>query len=396
MDHGTLDHRYESARFVAGEGCVSRLGELVDEAAAERVMLVCGRSTGRTEALIEPIVSSLGARHVGTFDGARPNTPLEMVRRGIRRKQELEADALVSVGGGSNHDTAAAIAALDAEDDRTLHDLKATTSSDGERHVPEMPAPKPPIFAVSTTLSAAEVTSAFGCTDEDRGEKAVCVDERIRPEACFYDPALTRTTPGELLAGSAMNAFDHAVETLYSERTGDNPFYQATAEKAITLLTENVVQAASDPADLSAICRAQVGAAMSGLGALEGACVNHAINHNLCARHPVAHGDGNSILLPHGLRFNFEAVPTRVLRVSRAMGLDVDAMDDEAALEATLSEIRSLQHELGVPTRLRDIDGVDRDDFEALAEIDVSDPTMSNNPRPVTPADVVALLEAAW
>lgn len=396
MSDHIVDHQYESARFVAGQGCVSRLGNLVEETGGERVMLVCGRSTARNEALIEPIVASLGDRYVCTFDGARPNAPLETVQQGIRRKRDEDVDTLVSVGGGSNHDTAAAIAALDAEDGRRLHELKATTTADGDLVVPEMPASKSPLYAVSTTLSAAEVTSAFGCTDEERGEKAVCVDEKLRPKACVYDPALTRTTPSGVIASTAMNALDHAVEILYSDRTGENPFYQATAEKAISLLSENVTDAVADSSNLSALHDAQIGAAMSGLGVLQGACINHAINHNLCARHPVSHGDGNSVLLPHGIRFNFEAVPDRVLRISDAMGVDVTSRDRTEALEDTLDEIRALQRELDVPYRLRDIGGVDKDDFEALAEVDTSDPTLSNNPRPVTTDDIISILEQAW
>lgn len=57
--------------------------------------------------------------------------------------------------------------------------------------------------------------------------------------------------------------------------------------------------------------------------------------------------------------------------------------------------IRELQEEIGVPYRLRDV-SVDRDDFEAMAEIAAHDSAMANNPKRVTKADIVALLEAAW
>ncbi len=237
------------------------------------------------------------------------------------------------------------------------------------------------------------MSNIFGVTDEARGEKVVILDEATRPEACIYDPAITATTPASTVASTGMNALDHAVEILYSEGHAENPFYQATAEKAIDLLTRNLPAAVNEP-DTTALANAQLGAGLSGLGSVGGISINHGINHALCARHPVSHGDGNSILLPHGIDFNFEAVPERMCRIAEALGVETDAGDD-VVRERMLSRIESLQEEIDVPRRLRDV-GVDRDDFESVAAIAATDSAMANNPRPVTEADIVSILEAAW
>lgn len=390
-----LDHEYERARFVVGEGVVDRLSDLVDEHDRERVMVVAGKTTGTKPELIDPVVEGLGDKHVYTYTGAREDAPLEAVLEGIELKREHGADALVSLGGGSNHDTAKSIAELDAEEGKGIHDVKAQATDDGDVHIPELSAEKDPIFAVSTTLSAGEVTNAFGCTDEEKGEKTVTIDEEIRSTANIYDPNLTSTTPEDLFAETAMNALDHAVEIMYSKTLGDNEFYQATAAKSISLLMENVPDAVDDMNDFEAVEKAQIGAGMSAMDVIQGYCINHGINHDLCARHPVHHGQGNSILLPHGIRFNFEAVPERVVRIAEAMGVNTDTMSDEEALEATIDRIREFQKEIGVPYRLRDV-GVDKDDFRDLAELAVHDPGMANNPRKVTADDIEEILNAAW
>lgn len=386
------DHRYETARFLWGDGALGRLAELLPEVGVERAMFVCGENVGANEALIGPIVDALGDRHAGTYAGARSDTPLQTVEAGVEAFDRHDIDGLVSVGGGSASDTAKAISVFSAESERTLHEMKTRTTAAGESYIPDLPAEKTPVFAVSTTLSAAEVTDIFGVTDEGAGDKAVVLDEQIRPRACIYDSAATATTPPAIIASTGMNTLDHAVEILYSDGHAENPFYQATAEKAIDLLVMNL-PAAVNERDPEALVAAQLGAGLSGLGIVGGISINHGINHALCARHPVSHGDVNSILLPHGIRFTFDAVPERMHRLASA--LCVEVTDPNTMLEGMCETIRALQEEIGVPWRLRDV-GVDRDDFEAMAAVAAHDSAMANSPKRVTESDIVDLLEAAW
>ncbi|WP_224333021.1 iron-containing alcohol dehydrogenase family protein [Haloprofundus halobius] len=390
------EHRYEAARFVWGEGAIGRLEGLLSEASVERAMVVCGEHVGANEVLMDAVGDALGERRVHAYTGARGDTPLRTVEAGVEAFEEHDVDGLVSVGGGSASDTAKAISVFAAENGRNLHGMKTRTTEDGESHIPDLPAPKTPVFAVSTTLSAAEVSNIFGVTDEEAGDKAVVLDEKIRPQACIYDSAATATTPPATIASTGMNALDHAVEILYSDGHAENPFYQATAEKAIDLLVSNLPAAVND-GNPDALAAAQLGAGLSGLGIVGGISINHGINHPLCARHPVSHGDGNSILLPHGIRFTYDAVPERMARLATALGVEVkgDEAADEATLEAMCEVIRELQEEIGVPHRLRDV-GVDRDDFEAMAKIAAHDSAMANNPKRVTESDIVSILEAAW
>lgn len=392
-----LDHEYEPNRFVWGTDCADGLEELVAAEDATRAMVVCGEHVGGNERLMTAVESGLGSAHVHTYTGVRSHTPLETVERGVDALRSHDADALVSVGGGAASDTAKAIAVLHAEDGRTIHDLKAQTDEDGELDLPELPAPKVPLFAVATTLSAAEVSNAFGVKDEGAGEKAGIIDERVRPKACLYDPALLETTPKDVLASTGMNALDHAVEVLYSDSRGENPFYQATAEKAIGLLLDNLPAAVAPDADRDALQDVALGAALSALGLVGGICINHGINHALCAKFPVAHGDGNSILLPHGVAYNHPVVPERVARIADAMDVPVDDPEDEAVVDGIRAKVGDLQDEIGVPKRLRDVDVPnDESAFREMAAVAAKDFAMASNPRPVSAADVERVLGEAW
>jgi len=386
-------HKYEQNRFIWGQGCVSQLDDELSKHDVDRAMIVCGRDVGENDVVMSAVCEALGDLLVETYDGSRSDTPLETVKKGVERKRAVDANGLVGVGGGSAIDTAKAISVLSAERERDLQELATHTTAEGEKHVPDLPAMKDPVFSVTTTLSAAEVGQGFGITDSSAGQKVVIVDEQVRPKACIYDPELAATTPSSVIGNTGMNALDHSVEVLYSDPRAENPFYRATARRAIELLVENLPGAVND-GDEQALEGVLVGAAMSGLGAAGGLGVNHGINHALCARHPISHGDGNSILLPHGVRFNFETVPERVVDIGTAMGVDTDRPPADVR-DAVVERIRDLQDTLGVPSRLRDV-GVDRDDFRAMAEVATHDHNMATNPREVTADDVVDILEAAW
>lgn len=261
------EHTYGTNTFVWGAGCIEDLSDRLAAAEADRVMIVCGEHVGANERLLDAVERAAGDRAISTFSGARSDVPLETVKRGVEFKREHGADVLVSIGGGSASDTAKAIATFDAEEDRTMDEMKSQTTEEGEAYVPSLPEPKSPLVAVATTLSAAEVSNAFGVTDVQRGEKGVIVDEKVRPITSYYDPELTVTTPSAVVASTGMNALDHAVEILYSDPRGENPFYQATASRAIELLMNNLPAAVADPDDTAAVEGAQVGAALSAMGA---------------------------------------------------------------------------------------------------------------------------------
>jgi len=387
-------HQYERNHFFWGAGCIDNIGSLLEEIGAERPMLVCGQNVWSNEFVMDRIDEAFGDRLVNIYRGVRPNVPQEKADKGVERKREHNADCVISVGGGSASDTAKAIVTKDAEAGRSWDDLRSVITEEGEMDIPVLPEPKDPVVAISTTLSAAEVSEAFGVTGAEEGK--LVVDEKVRSTGCFYDPELAATSPPYVIASSGMNALDHAVEVIYSDVTGENEYYQATAEKATKLLFENLETAVNER-DEDAIEKVLVGSSLSALGIIGGYSINHAMNHVLARMHDVTHGEGNSIILPHGIRYNYEAVPGRVMRIADAMGVRDDVSDDER-LEILLEEIDALQQALDVPRSMTEagVDPVTDDHLRELAEHAAMDPGMASNPRPVSPDDAFRILKDVW
>jgi alcohol dehydrogenase len=119
--------------------------------------------------------------------------------------------------------------------------------------------------------------------------------------------------------------------------------------------------------------------------------LHHGICHVLGGRTGVAHGVLNTIMLPHVMQFNADAVPD-------AMGAIADAMDAGARTRdfgAAPRAVAALVATLPVPHRLRDA-GVSEAVLDSVAAEAATNSTVQANPKPVTEADLRELLRKAW
>jgi alcohol dehydrogenase class IV len=95
------------------------------------------------------------------------------------------------------------------------------------------------------------------------------------------------------------------------------------------------------------------------------------------------HAETHAVVLPYVLALNAPAVPDLDRRMAAALGAD-----------SALAGLLALRDELGAPTALRDL-GLRADDVPEAVQ-PILDAAPPNNPTPVTPANVEALLRAAW
>ena len=365
---------YRPARIEYGRGAVDGLAGLLAALDCSRALVVCGDNTGANRALMDPVEAGLGDARVDTFVGTSPDKRAATAAAVARRAAETDADALVPVGGGSSLDVATVAAVLRA-DDRDLATVRATVRETGGVAPPT--GDRPALVPVPTTLAGASLSAVAGITVElDDGVVATGVgDPGLMPEAAVFDPAAFETTPASVLAGSAFNGLDKAVESTYA--AARTPVTDATARRALAYFDAGLPAAVGDGDDPAAVDRVVTGLVLAqyGVARPDATTLNvlHAFGHALRDTFDLQQGVAHAVVAPHALRRLFAA------GVSAAPLASALGVADGAAVADRLTDLRA---ELGLPETLRAAVGREPTDAEldAAARATADDSLAGNAP----------------
>jgi alcohol dehydrogenase class IV len=408
---------YEPGVLRFGDGSVADLGEELATQGIEHALVCCGESVGATPEVRDPVEAGLGDRHAGTFAGTSARKALVEAAGARDAYHEHDADAFCALGGGSALDVAKAAAVLTASG-QSVAEAAADVAETGTLAIPD--GRLPPIAVVPTTLAGADLTQVAGltATPESGGvDEAVgggIADERLMPTALFYDPELYRHTPAGVLAASAMNGFDKAVETLYAANA--TAVSDATAIHALRLCLDALPdlggRAPSETArngraagprdgtdDLDVLREAVAGIMLAqyGVSRPDGSTLSliHAFGHGLTAVSDIQQGAAHGAVAPNALAYLFEQVDGR--RDLLAEGFGVEAETREGTAAGVVDAVAAVRDGLGLPTRLRDTP-VPESGLDRAAEITHEDAFMANAPPGLdaTVAELRGVLEAAW
>lgn len=399
MEGFSFDYQPGSIRF--GRGCLAELGTVLDRLGVSRPMVVCGRTVGSTPAVIDPVTEGIGDDLVGVFDRTTPDKSFRTAVEGRERARTDGVDGLVSVGGGSSLDLAKAMALLVASD-RSAAEVEEYIEATGALPTPEG-ADLLPVVSIPTTLAGADLSAVgsvtlpgveAGLEGETPHRVGGFADRRLMPEALFYDPTLFETTPPSVLNASAMNGFDKGIELLYSRNA--TPITDATAKHGLGLLVDALpaMTRRDDALDRAIVgtILVQYGLSTPGTGKLS---IIHAFGHGLARHYPVQQGAAHGIVAPAVLRYVFDRVDGRRAAIASGLGLDAAGTDAAAAVVDAVADLRD---ELGLPSRLRTVEGLEMADFPAIADFILDDAVMANRPPGLDPtrAEIEAVLESAW
>lgn len=394
---GPVRFAYESPVLHSGPGCVGQVGPELDRHGLERAAVVSGQTVGTTNEVMEPVREGLGDRLVVELAETSPKKRLDTALEVAETAREHDVDVLVGVGGGSSLDVAT-VASLLVRDDRSASAIGTEFAETGTLSPPE--GGPIPTVAVPTTLAGADVSMMAGLTaSPDSGLVSEPVSggvggESLMPLAVAIDPELVATTPHSVLAASAMNGFDKGIETVYA-RTA-TPVTDATATHGLSLLRHGLpALEGGDPESVQSVTDGIL-LVQYGISRTDGSTLSliHAFGHGLTRAYPIQQGTAHGVIAPHALAYLFDEVDGRRALLAAALG-QPDTPDPAAAV---VHEVRTIRDELGLPSRLRDLEGTDRSDFGEIARWVLEDSLMAFGPPGLEPDedDIVEILEAAW
>ncbi|SCO90076.1 probable alcohol dehydrogenase, class IV [Fusarium oxysporum] len=338
------------ARIIFGSGTIQKLPEELSKLGVTRPLVL---STPQQVTQAENVSKILSGNIAGFFSEARMHTPVDVTQRACDHAAATQADALMSIGGGS-----------------TTGLGKAISIRTGLPHL-----------SISTTYAGSEVTTHLGETAN--GRKETKADPKILPAVVIYDFDLTLTLPANLAAASGVNTMAHAIEDLYARN--HNPVINLLATQGVKAMANALPELVENPTSMNARSMALYGAWLCGICLGNGGMsLHHNLCHTLGGSFDLPHAETHTILLPHALSYNAPKAPETM----KALGEVLSGSDGDAVkgLNALLSRIK-------VERGLKAL-GMKESDIDKAADIAMSKNFW--NPREVERTAIRELIRRAW
>lgn len=357
-------------KVIYGPGKVAALKDEMERRGLKRALVVTTEAVAGLP-ILQQVTGALGSHCAGVFSGVVQHVPRSTVNELEKEIERVNADCLISFGGGSPIDSSK-VAAYGLLAKRELIHI-----------------------SIPTTLSAAEYTHAGGVTDETTRVKGGVYDPRVLPRTVINDPELTLLTPDWLWVTTGMRALDHAIECAYSIR--HQPISDALAAKAIALLVRHLPASIRSDGEerLAHRGHCQVAAWFSIYGAMNTRFgLSHLLGHQIGPRWNVPHGVTSCITLPNAMRVMAGIAPERFAPVAEGYGIPFH--EPKQAALACADRTAEFIAQFDVPKSLSAA-GVPRGEIgEIVKPIKHELDHLGVVDRPLSEQEILALLEACY
>ena len=384
MEMQTIYQFQTAQNIVAGPNSLQLLGEKLSLLGVKvSSALIITQPPMVDMGYVEQIVSQLEAKGVSVHTNTNilPEPTLENIEQVFEATASKDYDVLIGIGGGSVLDTTKILSVLKTND-ASVEQLLGTdlVANSGV----------PTILIPTTSGTGAEVTPNAIVTLPDQELKVGIVSKYLLPTLVILDPVLTLKLPKPITAATGMDAFTHSLESFISTKA--NPISDMFALESIRLISSSIVEAFQNGQSIEAREKMLVGSMYGGMALTSaGTAAVHALAYPLGGKYKIPHGVANSMLLPHVMKYNMDAITDRLALVAEPMGISAQGLSNSQLAEKVVEKIVEWTNVLEIPQDLKNY-GVKE---EELPEISVSASQvtrlLNNNPKKLSIADIEAI-----
>ena len=337
--------------------------------------------------------------HCEIFDQVEPDPSLDTIMQGVKLMNQFKPDVIIALGGGSAIDAAKGMWLFyeNPEADFKNMSLKFLDIRKRAYRFPTI-GKKSKLVAIPTTSgTGSEVTSFAVISDKTENKKYPLADYELTPDVAIVDPDFVMSVPKKSTAWTGMDVLTHAIEAYISVVASDytDALSIHAIEMVFTYLRDSFTKGASDPLAREKMHNASTIAGMAFTNAFLG--INHSLAHKLGGEFHIPHGCANAILLPHVIRYNGVANPTKftiwpkyesyivgdkIFTLMKKLGFAPKNNDD--AVEMLAQEVEKLNAYLEIPATLKEY-GINETNFldkvDELADLAFGDQCTTANPR---------------
>ncbi|MDH5510993.1 MAG: iron-containing alcohol dehydrogenase [Nitrospinota bacterium] len=289
---------HNPARLVFGRGKTRDVGELTSAHLGEKVLLVLGRQSAKKNGLSALITNNLAHHGVVAEElwGVAPNPSIQSVREGALTVREKGLTGVLAVGGGSVIDCAKAIAAA------AWHDGDPWELFEKKIKPPNV-LPIGCVLTLAATGSEANGNSVI--SNPATEQKLAWYHPDAYPAFSILDPELTFTLPPEQTAYGAVDILSHVYEQFFHDLQGTD-IQDGMAITLMRSVIENAPLALARTDDYNARASLMWASTLALNGLIGAGAVGdwtcHMLEHELSAKHGLAHGAGLAVIFPSWMR----------------------------------------------------------------------------------------------
>ncbi len=344
---------YTPTRVIFGKDSEKRVGELVREYGAKKVLIHYGGKSALRSGLIERVKAALDEEKVAYVElgGVVPNPHLSKVREGIALGKQEQVDFILAVGGGSVIDSSKAIAYGLAEPEYDIWELFS-----GKRKAKK----SFPVASVLTIAAAgSETSNSCVITNEETGEKRSYNDNISRPKFAVMDPKLTMSLPDYQTESGCADIMMHTMER-YFTNGGNLELTDEIAEGLLRTVMKYAEVLHKDPENYEARAEVMWAGSLShngltGCGNDGGDFACHALEHEMGGMFDVTHGAGLAAIWPSWARYVYQNCLPRFVRYAvKVMGVAPAGSDEGTALKG-IEAMEAFYHRIGMPVNMREL-----------------------------------------
>ena len=269
-----------------GVGAIAETPAIVGGLGAQRVLLVCGRSSFKASGAAAILPELERVADVRRWSDFQPNTDSADLKVGLEVLQEFQPDLVLGVGGGSALDMAKLLVSFtEVPSDEVVSAVEAGRKATSR--------PVRLVLAPTTSGSGAEATHFAVVYVGD--EKYSIGGPAMRADAIVLDPALTLSGSAYQRATSGIDAVAQAIESLWA--VGATERSRRFARHALRLLLPAIETYVNDPDETSARAMA-IGSHLAGRAIdISKTTAAHALSYGITKRYGTSHGHAVALTL---------------------------------------------------------------------------------------------------
>lgn len=279
---------YMPVRIMGGKGVIEKHADEFKKY-GEKCLIVCSSSAEKSGALNDT-VSALEKCNIkySVFDKITQNPKTSDCLSAGKSAREFEAEFIIGIGGGSQLDAAKAIAVYATNEDFEADDIYTNPAA----------APLPVILVGTTAGTGSEITGVSVLTKQNGKKKSVS-GENYYAKASFCDPRYTYSVPYDFTVSTAIDAFSHAVESLFSNKADSSSSHYSWRSikpiwECLKFFNTNGAVPTDKMRDTLYYASLYAGMALNATGT----CFPHTMGYTLTEDYGIPHGFACAVFLP--------------------------------------------------------------------------------------------------